>query len=127
MKNTYKLIGVFWDGKPAADLPAALRPYDPEYLKAGSPPCLFDLAGKRRRVNLSRLLDISGQSDLDSLVDELAGCRSVAVMLDYLPRAEGGAHKRFFLHRASQAIGAVSRRLPGAEVVLMAPPEEAAA
>lgn len=81
MKNTYKLIGVFWDGKPAADLPAALRPYDPEYLKAGSPPCLFDLAGKRRRVNLSRLLDISGQSDLDSLVDELAGCRSVAVML----------------------------------------------
>lgn len=127
MKSTYKLIGVFWDGKPEASGRAAVVPYDPYYLPLSAQPCLLDLIERKRRVGLSQLLGIGSQEDVMSLAEKLEGCGSVAVVVDYLPKAKSSVHRRFFEHRALQALKALSEALPSTEIVFMTPQETKAA
>lgn len=119
MKSTYKLIGVFWDGRPEMTSGIAIRPYDPFYLALSSQPCLFDIVERKRRVELSRLLEIGSTEEAEMLIEEFAECTSVAVVLDYLPKAKSSVHRKFFEHRLLQVLGSLSELLPEAEIVLM--------
>lgn len=127
MKSTYKLIGVFWDGKAEADGCAAVLPYDPYYLPLSSQPCLLDLIERKRRVRLSQLLEIRSQEEVESLAEKLDGCGSVAIVVDYLPKAKANVHRKFFKHRTLQALKTLSDALPETEIVFMEPRKAEAA
>lgn len=68
MKSSYRLIGMFWDHRPESN--ALLEPvaYDPFYLEAGHPDCLFDCDGKHRYVTLTGLLTVNSQQGMDAHV-----------------------------------------------------------
>lgn len=119
MKSTYKLIGLFWDGKPEANYSKDALPYDSSYLALGSQPCLFDLLEKKRKVNLSELFSINTSNDFDAMVNKLKDCGSVALIIDYLPTASSAIHRKFALHRTLQVFGALQNALPESKVIMM--------
>lgn len=121
MKSTYKLIGVFWDGKPEARGCTTVLPYDPYWLPLSSQPCLLDLIECRRHIRLSQLLAIRSQQEVALLAEKLDGCTSLAIIVDYLPKAQSCVHRTFFKHRVLQVLGTLSAVLPEAKIFYMEP------
>lgn len=121
MKSTYKLIGLYWDRRPEAEITETVSCYDPNYLEVDARPCLFDYVEKKRRINLSELLSVNTSDELIALLEKLSDCDSVAVVLDYEPKAPSFTHRRFVRHRTLQAIESIREVLPETEIVLMHP------
>ncbi len=127
MKSTYKLIGLYWDGKAEAERLEDLLPFDPSYLDSSAPLCLFDFVAKKRNVYLSVLLGANNQEEFDSVAKGLEGCDYIAVVVDYCPVFASIVHRRFYEHRALQVLGQVHKAVPKANLVMMALPETAGA
>lgn len=123
MKSSYRLIGVFWDHRPEATVSLVPAAYDPFYLEAGHPDCLFDCKGKHRYVTLTELLSLNSQEDLDRLASRLGGCVGIAVISDFAMRSRGSVVRQFLQHRLLQAICLLESAVPEASVTLMASPE----
>lgn len=121
MKSTYKLVGLFWDGKPEGKEPDTVYSYDADYLPAAGQPCLFDLIEMKRRIELSELFAANGQVGFEAIVKKLAGCSSLAVVIDCPPKTRGLTQRRFFRHRTLQVFGSLARALPGTKVAAMVP------
>lgn len=121
MKSTYKLIGAYWDHGflPQGDI--ALIPYDPTYLPASSPLCLFDIIEKKRRIGIMELLAADSDAQLSTITDCLGGCNEIAVLLDYQPSAAGSVPRKFYRLRVLQAYGRLSSALPDSNLVFMLP------
>lgn len=121
MKGTYKLVGVFWDGRPEIIRNVAVKPYDMFYLSLSSQPCLFDLIECKRQIKLSQLLQIQNQEEAAVIIEKLVDCKSVAIVADYIPKVKSSVHCRFFEHRLLQVLGYLSTALPETEILLMEP------
>lgn len=122
MKNTYQLIGVFWDRRPESESSTELVDFDPLYLEAGEPECLFDCLGKRRYVTVSALLSLSSQQDVERLVSLLRDCTHIAMVNDCDTSNLGGVFDAFFQHRIRQAMHLLEDMLPGITVIVMKSP-----
>lgn len=123
MKSTYKLIGVYWDHTPLPKNEVTLVAYDPTYLTAGSPLCLFDLLEKKRRIDITELLAVDSDLQFQTMVDSFSGCDKVAVVLDYQPSCRGSVLHGFYALRVLQAYGKLAYSLSNTRVTLMLPGE----
>ncbi|NMM98698.1 hypothetical protein [Bifidobacterium olomucense] len=123
MKSTYKLIGVFWDHRPESNTSLEPIDYDPFYLEAGHPDCLFDCIGKRRYITLSKLLAADSEQTVSTLTTQLVDCTGIAVLCDYTPTSQGCVPQRFFRHRVRQILQLLESILPNASITLMRPPD----
>ncbi len=119
MKSTYHLIGDYWDHKPCVSSHCGILNYEPGFLGADEPPCLFDFIEKKRRVQLTVLWEITTDEELKRLATPLAECDTVAIVLDYTPVSRGSIHLDFYWHRVQQAQQALQSALPNATVFLM--------
>jgi hypothetical protein len=123
MKSSYKLIGAYWDHAPLPQEKIFLIPFDPTYLPASSPLCLFDLIEKKRRIGITELLTVESDAQLAAMSDGLSDCVEVAVLLDYQPSAPGNVPRRFYRRRVLQAYARLLSTLPGSKLVFMLPEE----
>ncbi len=121
MKSTYKLIGDFWDKRPESSELARYTSFDESYLPIEMPLCLFDLAGKRRRMPLSVLFTVQNDTQLQKVAANAKDCLELAIELDCLPYLNSVIHQKFFAHRLSQVVMALSSLLPFVKIVLMLP------
>ena len=122
MKRSYRLIGAFLDHRPESNTSLEPVAYDPFYLEAGHPDCLFDCEGKRRYITLTEIFAVDSQQELDAILSQLTDCSDIGVICDCEPASRGSVPRRFFQHRALQAIRLLENRLPHATVKLMQPP-----
>ncbi|OXN01730.1 hypothetical protein [Bifidobacterium vansinderenii] len=123
MKTSYRLIGLFWDHRPESSLSLEPIDYDPLYLEAGHPDCLFDFAGKHRYITLTELLSVDSQHAADSLSAKLTGSTGIAVIYDFNPTFQGSTACLFFRHRVKQALKLLEDMVPDVSVKLMKAPE----
>lgn len=122
MKSTYKLIGVFWDRKPATCRFEIINSFDSSYLELGMQFCLLDIKEKKRCINLTSLLSVDKAEDFDAILKHLKECSSIAILIDYVPQTPSFTQWQFFLHRLYQIVGALNACLPEAEIFFMPPP-----
>ena len=123
MKNSYQLIGLFWDHRPESTVSLEPVAYDPFYLEAGHPDCLFDCNGKNRYVTLTELLSLNSQEDADILVARLAGSAGIAVICNFAVQSRGSVVQAFLRHRVLQSVRLLEDMMPESSVTLMNPPE----
>ena len=119
MKSTYKLLGLFWDGLPAADDDEPVAEYSPLIEPIESPRNLFDARGYRRTVSMSELLSAPETSALPGLVERVRECDEVYLLLDGVPRFSGAIPRMLYRLRSLQALAFLRREAPTTHVSLM--------
>ena len=116
MKSTYKLLGVFWDGKKIVGTKFTIvrncqNILDYRYMRD-----LFDVDGCVRKIKISELLKANFEGEAKALVEQLRHCDKIVGVIDYFPRIKNVVSRRFVRKRILQVLGYLRQELPNAKI-----------
>ncbi|MCF0217169.1 MAG: hypothetical protein HUK21_11965 [Fibrobacteraceae bacterium] len=104
MKSTYKLLGLFWDGRKDLEIPileytgeTQIRDYKEEY-------DLFDSRDYIRSVKVSELFRLDDGDKISSILDRLRFCSKVVIVLDCDIKNKNPVIRLFLSKRVSQCL-----------------------
>ena len=108
--TTYKLFGVFWDGKPEfqGEIKYCLQDGILDYRYKRE---LFDNRVYSRKVNLSELLNVENGEILAKIQVQMQDCDNVFVNKDVVLHGGNPVLERFLEKRCRQAIQALMNGL----------------
>jgi hypothetical protein len=101
--TTYKLLGVFWDGKPEYQGEIEYCPRD-DILDYRYKRELFDNNDFFRKVDLSELLNVENGEILAKIKAQTQNCDKVFVKKDVVLRSGNPVLERFLEKRSRQAV-----------------------
>ncbi len=104
MKNSYKLFGMFWDGKISKQIPmckmseaACFRDYKWEY-------DLFDSKEYVRTIKASELMTMETEKERESLTKIIRHCDRIIVLSDLFFKELNPVLLKFYKKRISQIV-----------------------
>ena len=103
--TTYKLLGVFWDGKPEYQGKIKYCSQD-DVLDYRYKRELFDNHDYSRKVDLSELLNVENGETLARIQDQTRDCDNVLIKKDVVLHSGNLVLERFLEKRSRQAIQA---------------------
>ena len=108
MKNSYSLLGVFWDGIKTDEM-SDIKVYESTDCIENNKHITF--------IDLSDLLKINTKEDYLSLINHYANSESIAIKTDYVPKTDNIVVKSFYKKRLGQMISCLKNDFNNVVVV----------
>lgn len=116
MKSTYKLLGVFWDGKEIIDSKFAIVGDCRNILDYRYTRDLFDINGCIRKIKISELLEANFENEVKAIVEQLRYCDKIVGVIDYFPRVKNAVLRKFARKRILQVLNYLRKELQNAKI-----------
>jgi len=116
LKTTYKLLGVFWDGRPSLSFSL---PEFKEVILPRNYSCkydLFDTTEYIRSIRVSDLLSIESFKKIQFIIKQLFFCEKIVILFDETLNINNPTIKNLLDKRISQCIHYVHEAIPKAKI-----------
>ena len=104
MKSTYKLLGVFWDGRKVVKTNFKVCKPRNEILDYHYPYELFDVNCYARKITITELLKVNEEKEAFEIVDKLKQCNKIYAIIDCIPNVRNPILLRFVRKRILQVL-----------------------